>query len=323
MKLSKNIILLAAAAFVLAACSKSGAGKGDATVSFEKTSYTFSENAGAVTVPLVFTGEPAEYPIVLNIGASVEGEFQIDEVVHFVQQIGSLKYNGKGELAVEMEIIDNFNPNNDVVLSLDIVSAEGAEIVGGHTEITIEDNDESLFTSLQGAWAFYANQNNETPVYFGVGIDAGETEAEQAENERIQRLRVLGFGNYFYTDGGEPFQWFLDIVTDEITGEQSLKTVSGIPLVSDTGKTLEVDGGDATGEYSNARIDMWSALVSSPLDANPTFEITATLSEDGSTITFDPDWTFLPYFWLKDDTGQLAPYAALWGQFYDCYMKRR
>lgn len=315
MKFFGKTVLFAAAFLSMSACSESGSG--NATVSFEKDSYTFAENAGSVSVPLVFTGEPAEYPIILNIGVSAEGETPIDEIVHFVQQIGSLRYNGKGELAVEMEIMDNFNPNNDVVLSLDILSADGAEIVGRHTDITITDNDASLFTSLQGMWMFYAMQNNSIPVSFEVGIDAGETSADEAENEQIQRLRVLGFGGYYYTESEEPFQWFLDIVTDEITGKQSLRTVPNTYLVRDSGSVLEVSDGDAE-KYENAAITIYFCPESDTENIDPEFAITADISEDGNEITFDSEGVILPYFWLRGT----EPYGAMWGEFHSCRMER-
>lgn len=314
MKSLKNILVLAAAVIFLAACGKEGSASGDATVGFETSAYSFSENAGTVNIPLKFTGEPAKYPIVLNVSASVDGGASIGDVVRFVQQIGSLRYNGKGELSIEMEILDNYTPNPDVTVTLEIVSADGAEIVGGRTVITISDNDESLLSSLQGVWMFYSMQNGNNPVQFEVGIDLGDTDKDEEENTKLQRLRVLGFGGYYYTDENEPFQWFLDIVTDEATGRQSLRTVSDIPLILDSGKTFDEDGT----EYRNCAITMYSALAGKNNSLEMAFEIPAEISEDLRTITFDTDWVFVPYFWLDG-----RPYDALWGDFYNCRMERK
>lgn len=318
MKSLKNILVLAAAVLFLAACGKEGTGSGDATVGFEKSAYSFSENAGTVNIPLKFSGEPAKYPIVLNVSASVDGGASIGDVVRFVQQIGSLRYNGKGEISIEMEIIDNYAPNDDVTVTLEIVSADGAEITSGRTSVTILDNDESLLASLQGMWKFYSMRDGNDPVQFEVGIDLGETAADEEENTKLQRLRVLGFAGYHYTDGNEPFQWFLDIVTDEVSGKQTLRTVSGIPLVRDSGRTFDdsVQSGDVE-MYRNCSIAMWSALADDPTSLETSFEISAVLSEDGRTITFDPDWTFLPCFYRGEEI-----YGPDWGEFFNCRMER-
>lgn len=101
----KYILVCATAVLCFAACNDEGSGTGDATVGFEKDSYVFKENAGTVNIPLKFSGEPKKWPIVLNVAASVDGGASIGDVVRFVQQIGSLKYNGKGELSIEWRLL--------------------------------------------------------------------------------------------------------------------------------------------------------------------------------------------------------------------------
>lgn len=212
-----------------------------------------------------------------------------------------------------MEVIDNYTPNADVTLTLEIMSAEGAEIIGGTTAVTIEDNDASLFESLQGGWNFYAMSAGNEPVYFGVYIDAGETSQEIAENTEKQRLRILGFGGYGYSDDEYeiPFAWYMDVITDEVTGEQSLRTVPDIPLITHPGNPFEDE------DFTKVTVVMMWTPADDPYNLDPDFEISATVSDDLSTITFDPDVTIVPYIYDNNEP------STLWAQLFDCRMVRQ
>lgn len=312
MKKIKYALLFALAAFGLSACSENDeTGAGDATVGFEQTSYTFKENEGTVRIPLKFSGEPKKYPIVLNVSASVDGDVALGDVVRFVQQIGSLRYNGSGELAIEIELLDNFEQNPARNLTLEIVSADGATIVEGRTTIVIADNDSSPFESLQGEWRFKAMRNRTEPVIFNVVIDAGETDKEVAENTEKQRLRVVGFGGYGYSEDEYeiPFAWYLDIVTDETTGVKSLKTVPGIPMINHPG--------DVFGEgLSSTRVFLYAETVEDEGNIQPNLAIPATWSDDMRTITFDTGYIMVPYIFDGSE-----PYNE-WAILYDCTMTR-
>lgn len=316
MRLFRYFFPAFAAVMFMSACTKGETGKGDATVAFESDTYTFQENSGMVNIPLKFTGEPAKYPIVLNISASIDGNAALDEVVHFSQQIGALRYGGNGDLSVEMEIIDNYTGNEDVHLTLEIVSADGAEITGGRTVVTIEDNDGTFYESLYGIWNFTATLDGK-PVTFEVGIDAGGTESEQQENIADGILRVLGFAGYHYTDDGVPFQWYLQLVQDEETEEYTLKTIQRGPLITGPGSILS----DAQfQDVPYIRIEMYSFPADEPNYFYPYMDITATISDDIRTITFDPEWVMYPV--LFTDETSFEGWQDAWGNFYNVKLER-
>lgn len=316
MKLFRYVFPVFAAVLFSSACTKDETGKGDATVAFEKDSYTFQENSGMVNIPLKFTGEPARYPIVLNISATVDGNASLGDVAHFPQQIGSLRYGGKADLSVEIELKDNFTSNGDVHLTLEIISADGAEIIGGKTVITIEDNDGTFYESLYGIWNFAANLDGK-PVTFEVGIDAGETEAEQQENIADGILRVLGFAGYHYTDDGVPFQWYLQLVQDAETEEYSLKTIHRGSLIAGPGTILD---DEQFQDVPYIRIEMYSFPAYEPNLVYPSMDITATISDDIRTITFDPEWVMYPV--LFTDETSINDWQDAWGNFYNVKLER-
>lgn len=99
------MLVLAVAA---TSCEDGGSGIGDATVGFAEESYSFMESEGTVKIPVVFTGEPERYPITFSISASVDSDAELGDVANFVQVLSSMRYNGKGDVILEIELKDNY-----------------------------------------------------------------------------------------------------------------------------------------------------------------------------------------------------------------------
>ena len=291
----KNIRILISiiVALSVVSCEDSGKGAGNATVGFASDTYTFSESDGTVSIPVVFTGEPAEYPIVFGVSASVEDGMPVDQVASFVQMISSMRYNGKGDVVIDIEIKDNFDENPDRNLVLEITSADGAEIVGGRTVITITDNDGDIYDALQGIWTFSSILDDGTLKMFQVKIDAGESISEIQENTERRRLRVLGWENLAYSndDPPLPYAWYLDIKYEESLGKEILWTVPDIPLIDSPGDPLgigvqpcEIRLGVAP--VTDGQVDKDNVSLS--------FEIPAEWSEDLRTVTFVENRAIIP-----------------------------
>lgn len=290
---SIGYLLILAALLSVISCDRSGKGAGDATVGFAQDTYTFSESDGTVSVPVVFTGEPAEYPIVFSVSASVVDGTPLEEVADFVQVLSSMRYNGKGDVSIDIEIKDNFSENPDRVLILEITSADGAEIAGGRTEILIEDNDGDVYDALQGVWTFRSILDDGSLKTFEVKIDAGGSSSEIQENTEKRRLRVLGWENLVYSNDTPPlpYAWYLDIKYEESLGKEILWTVPDIPLIDSPGDPLGI---------GVSPCEIWLG-VSSVVDGNVDkdnvslmFEIPAEWSDDMRTITFVNERAIIP-----------------------------
>lgn len=286
-------------AVALASCQGNG-GSGDATVGFDRDNYEFSESEGTVKVPVVFTGEPAKYPITFSISASVDGGAELSDVANFVQVLSSMRYNGKGDVVLEIELKDNFDQNPDRHLTLEIVSADGAEIVRGKTVLTIKDNDGDIYQALQGKWTFRStladdsgNIENGQVKMFDVLIDAGGSSSEIAENTRNRRLRVLGWEGYDYTDDdpAQPFVWYLEIKYNEQLGREILWTVPEISLVDSPGDPLGI--GCKPCEIRLGLAEVKDNKVNRAA-VNLYFELPAEWSEDRRTISFAQNRAIIP-----------------------------
>ena len=292
MKRILYVLMTVFTALVMTACD-SGKGAGNATIGFEKTNYTYRENAGTVTVPVKFTGEPAEYPIRFSISASVDGSADINDVARFVQELSSLQYNGKGDVILEIELIDNLEPDTDRILTLEIASADGAEIVAPKTEILIQDNDGSLYDAIQGTWTFNCTSASSSSKIFEVKIDAGETSEDQEENKAKQRLRILGWDGNTYTDDTPPapFEWYVFIRTDETTQETCLQTDPDTWLLRSTGDPLGIG-------VSPCEIYIGLSNLNEEGKINPdvtvNFDTQASISDDIRTITFNENIVMVP-----------------------------
>ncbi len=150
--------MIASSALILSlavSCEQEPAGKGDATIGFEKETYVYKESAGLVKLPIQFTGEPKTYPISFDIVAEVEGtEIKIEELVHFTQTKG-LKYAGNPSAPcfLEFQIYDNQVINDSRFINLTITNVSGAELAGtGKAVLELADNDNNPYERLMGNW---------------------------------------------------------------------------------------------------------------------------------------------------------------------------
>lgn len=307
MKKIPHLFLSALAAVMMSSC-ESAEGVGDATIGFDKPGYTFKESAGTVTIPVKFTGEPTKYPITFSVSANVDGGVDINEVARFPQILSSMRYNGNGDVLIEIELLDNLEANQDRTLTLEITSADRAEIVSGKTEILIQDNDGDLYSALQGHWTFNSIMDDGKAKSFEVRIDSGEP-AEQEDNENRQRLRMLGWEGNSYTedDPPVPYNWYMFIKTDESTGEVYLQSDPEPYLLVSPGDPFNAGLAPCSIYIAVAHLDEQGNIGA---DATMWFDVKASVSEDSRTISFDDDIVLMPMF-LKDN--KLTKYT--WGKY--------
>lgn len=183
---------------------------------------------------------------------------------------------------------------------MEIVSADGAEIVGGRTVITIRDNDGDIYEALQGKWTFRSiladgdgNVENGQVKMFDVQIDAGGSSSEIAENTAKRRLRVLGWEGYDYTDDDPalPFAWYLDVKYSEELGKDILWTVPDVSLIDSPGDPLKIGVKPCeirfgTAQITDNKVDKGNVHLN--------FALPAEWSSDLRTITFVETWAIIP-----------------------------
>lgn len=305
------MLLMAAFAFVSCGDGDGDSGSGDATVGFESPSYTYMESAGTIRIPVKFTGTPKKYPIVFSVSASLDDGVKMEEVAGFVQDLSSLRYNGKGGVSIEIELKDNFTTNPTRVLTLEIVSADGAAIVDGRTVISIEDNDGAIFEALQGKWTFHSTvESTGGTKTFDILIDAGGDEREIAENTAAQRLRFFGWDGYTYDSDGVPFVQYADIKTDPTSGGQYLEFDPTVPLIESAYDVLKVG-------VKPTIIRMYWAPDETPKEVYPETRMKAAWSEDLQTITFNQDWSLVPLIYSTQGFTN-----GKWDQHFDITLTR-
>ena len=187
--------MIASSALILSlavSCEQEPAGKGDATIGFEKETYVYKESAGLVKLPIQFTGEPKTYPISFDIVAEVEGtEIKIEELVHFTQTKG-LKYAGNPSAPcfLEFQIYDNQVINDSRFINLTITNVSGAELAGtGKAVLELADNDNNPYERLMGDWIAKDSDGSS----FEVNISGGFSADEETVNFE-KTLVCWGFG---------------------------------------------------------------------------------------------------------------------------------
>ncbi|MGN1211638.1 MAG: hypothetical protein ACI4TM_08125 [Candidatus Cryptobacteroides sp.] len=216
----KYLSLMLCFAALALSCAKQPKGRGDATVGFRDSSLEVGENAGTVKIPLVFTGEASEYPIVFDVIVEPQGDFDVEEAVHITQTEG-LRYMGNPDVPVylECQLINDDVINEAKVLTLTISNINGAtagEISA--MSLTINDNDNNPYDRLCGDWTFSATseatgQTEKFPVKILGGFSADE------EEENYEKVLVCWGFNGFMDDltgnewGVKPLHspvWYLD-----------------------------------------------------------------------------------------------------------------
>lgn len=299
MKLFKYVLILVAVLGIASCSDDEGTGAGDATIGFEQATYSYRESEGTVRIPVKFTGEPKSYPIVFTVEATVDPEkgmtdgkpVTVEQVAHFIQ-LENFRYVGNpdGPVFIEVELENDDVVNDSRYLTLNIVSADGAEIVNGTTTIEIRDNDANIYDRLQGRWLFNCKDfdtgkpNPWTVTY----IMDGFTEEEAEKNRAANRLMCYGFGGYSETPGGKRFIWYLNYTYDEVSGKGS--------LALDMSRTLINADEDVFGVGINPTMVVFSTMPFNTTDEEVSLDVPiyATWSDDYRTITFDPQMVLTP-----------------------------
>ena len=278
MKMTKYIsaFVLLFTVLGLSSCDDDKAtGAGDATIGFASSTYTYKESAGIVRIPVAFSGEPKNYPIVFDVVAEiVDGDKTLDELVHFTQ-IEHLKYAGDpaAPAFIEFEIYDDQDINESRHMQLTIASASGAEIVNGSAVVEIADNDNNPYERLWGNWTFSGiSFFDGTTTTFDFTITGGLTD-EEIEKNADKRLVCVGY-NGDSSVGGIPFVWYIDYDAET----ETCAIVGGVTM-------LEINA-DLFGHGCTTTKIVSGVLADGKLYDNGW--ITGSWSEDFSTITFDP-----------------------------------
>lgn len=210
MKTTRYIILLAAAVLSMA-CSKEEPvkhGKGDAVVSFAKSSYTFKESAGIATIPVSITGTPKDYPLTFDIKVeAVTSDKKVDEMFLFTQT-SDIKFNGAVmadstyvPVNIEFKVIDDAEINEDRLFKISIVNVKGAKTGDiASAEVIVKDNDNNPYEKLWGDWIMTGVTTSGAAYSSPVMICGGFT-SEEIEANADNRLACCGFAGYQWSDG--------------------------------------------------------------------------------------------------------------------------
>lgn len=317
MKIYKYAMLFAAALGLTVSMSScdddSAKGAGDATIGFAQATYKIKESAGLTKIPVAFTGEPKEYPIVFNVEATITGGdvTEMEQLIHFIQLDG-LRYAGieNAPAYIEFEVRDNEEINESRFVTLTITSASGAEIVNGTTVIELADNDNNPYEKLWGNWEFTGKSvSDNSAASFEVNISGGFTD-EDIEKNADKKLVMWGYNGYKNTYNAEPKNqpvWYVNY--DAETESLSIQMGTMLANVFSFG----IDG------YSSFELKTASLLVT---DENAGFsesqQIRGTWSEDLNTITFDPDYALCAIIY-----GDGAYTNYYWAGFYQIVMTRK
>lgn len=283
MKLFRYLAIAAVsvlAALVLGSCTKEKEGAGDATIGFSETEYVFKETAGIVKIPVVFTGEPKYYPISFDVKVEAEGEFEVEELTHFVQTEG-LKYKGDPEapVYVEFEVRDNDVINDSRYLNITIANVNGAEITAnGSVRVEIADNDNNPYERLWGKWTF-SGTGTQGAVNFDFDIHGGFTQDEEADNaDKV--LVCYGWLGYQWSEDNTPV-WYLDYDAEN----------KKLYLQNETVMTTDVDFGSA----GVCDVHVYKAVLEGEqLTYTSAERLEGTWSDDCNTITFEQNAGIYP-----------------------------
>lgn len=315
MKLFRNI-LIATSALALAAvsCQQVEEGKGDATIGFENPTYVYKESAGRVKLQVKFEGEPKTYPITFDVVVTPEGGLGLDSLVHFTQT-ENLKYMGNPDAPayIEFDLKDNDYINDSRFLSFTLANVKGAEIVaGGKTMIEIADNDNNPYERLMGNWVAQCYDSDGAKAEWNVNISGGFTSDE--ENVNFEKTLVCwGFGgqmedvsSYGITPAKQPV-WYL-------TYDAEAKTLTTQP-----GKVMaNIWSFNGIDEDVEVKLATGAINAEGKMATDHAVPMTATWSDDMSTITFEPDHFLVATVW-----GVSGEYYGYWMAFNKIVLVRK
>lgn len=264
---------------LLSSCAKETEGAGNATISFEKTEYTYRESIGLVKIPIKFTGEPKKYPIVFDITVTAENGANPKDAILLTQSTG-LKYYGDPLVPVyaEFKVIDNQEINDDVNLKLTLTGIQGAEPLEASANVSIEDNDNNPYDRLWGEWILRGYDEDGELNSFPVIINGGWSEEEIAKNVE-NTLVCWGWGgqqhdlsNEGITPDHQPI-WYMDYDA----------TTESVAVQSNTLMATDWDFQSVPSEYC----DLYMLTVMPNWTLSETTKLKGFWNEDMTIITFE------------------------------------
>lgn len=224
MKNIKLLMLMLAALPFFASCSDDDdVNTGECTVGFSSDAITVDETAGYVQIPITVSGH-RNGPVRVKIESAAVGEDGAVEGENYAITDKTLNLNSDtlsaGTINVELRIIDDSEINNDRQFTLTIVSADGAEITGKQTTVTISDNDGNFYKAFAGEWTFSAINADGMKTSFPVTIKAAaEGSSDYEKVLTCEAASILG--------AGETYSWKLEYMFDQQTLSGQLGLVCG------------------------------------------------------------------------------------------------
>lgn len=291
MKLTKYF-MLACSALLLAACGNDDDFNtdGNVTVQMENATMNVKENAGLFYVPIKVTGK-TNGPVRVTVDVAEVAASPAVEDKHYILTSKTVVIpDNETAVSLEFTATNDMEINDDRKFTITIVSAEGAKIgEPKSTEVTITDDDSLFYEALQGEWTFtdtnYFEGTAEAFKMKFVGVPEGDPEYEKT-------LYLQGFAGKSNLVAEVGYHY--DEATNEITLEFELGQSLGQLNFSGLG-VCDVALAGVDGEY---------------LTVSGT--VTATVSTDLRTITFNPEDVFyLAVFAGADFRGGYDGYAAM------------
>lgn len=267
MKLTKYL-LFACTAMLLASCSNDDDWNSDSNVTVQMADATLKvkENSGMFYVPVEVTGE-ANGPVRVTVEVAEQGESPAVADKHYVLTSYSIVIPAdESEVSLEFTATNDMDINDDRTFTVTIVSAEGAKIGDQRTtEVTITDDDSLFYEALQGKWTFNYTDDGEAGS-FSVTL-YGVKEGEE------------GYDQTLYLSGWQGYNWVVaevDYSYDPATNKIQLS----IPYGQYIADEVNFNG-----------IGVCDIVLSGLSGNSVSFsgEVTADVSADLRTITFDPE----------------------------------
>lgn len=285
MKLTKYL-MIACSVLLFAACSNDDDWNtdGNVTVEMAKATMKVKENAGMFYVPLQVTGE-ANGPIRVTVNVAEVAASPATEDKHYILTSKTVVIPAdESSVSLEFTAANDMDINDDRLFTVTIVNVEGAKIGQQNTtEVTIADDDSLFYEALQGAWTFSdINFFDDTAESFTMkmyGVDEGEAGYEET-------LYLSGFG------GRSNLVAEVNYICNDATNEV----------------TLEFELGQTLGQLNFTGLGVCDVVLCTAVgnQVSASGVITAKVSADLRTITFDPNDAFLFAVFAGND------YKGLW-----------
>ena len=236
-----KVFMLLAVVSMFAACSdddvKINSNQG-CTVGFANTELTVSEPAGYVSIPINVTGK-RNGNVQMTIETAPVGTNGAVEGVNYLITDKTLNLNtdtlSSTSLNLELQVIDDYDINEDRQFTITIASAEGAEVTTSQMIVTIRDNDAVLYERFGGTWTLSAN-NEATGATMTQDVTFTCAEPGGFGYERTisaTTTNMIGLN--------ETLNWNFQYSYDEASNEGNLTITAGTRIGSATISDVEYD----------------------------------------------------------------------------------